>query len=257
MLWFKKKKEILNTTPAPIDEVDVVIVKPNNNLNALTLRRNVLDWRDKHITNIELSLRREIPSLMQAIDHELDKLSMIESTLKTKKIHTTIIQPLIDEWSKRESTHLLDEAQKELFSIHGLVLEQIDHDAKIGEHDSNGHFIDAAKAASVGVSGIVAIPFAYTSAVSTTGMLGLFGVTTLSLPIAATGILVIGSLLAVSGFKISTIKERAIKRYREQLHSSIKGSVLGDGNNGNPNLSEQLQIRILTASNFITDEITQ
>jgi len=257
MLWFKKKKEILNTTPAPIDEVDVVIVKPNNNLNALTLRRNVLDWRDKHITNIELSLRREIPSLMQAIDHELDKLSMIESTLKTKKIHTTIIQPLITEWTKRESSNLLDEAQKELFSIHGLVLEKVEHDSNIGEHDSNAHFIDAAKAASVGISGIAAIPFASASAVSTTGILSLFTTATISLPIVATGILVIGSLLAVSGFKMSTIKKRAIKRYRDQLHSSIKESVLGVGNHGKPNLSEQLKIRVLTASNFITDEVTQ
>jgi|TARA_R110001599_G_scaffold321706_1_gene532450 hypothetical protein len=258
MLWFKKKKEVLDTTPTPADEIDVEVVQPNNNLNALTLRRNILDWRDKHITNIELHLRREISTLMQAIDHELNKLSVIESTFKTKNIHTTIIQPLITDWTKRESGQLLDEAQKELLSIHGLVLEQIEHDANIGEHDSNAHFVDAAKAASVGISGIVAIPaFASASAVSTTGVLGLFGVTAVSLPIAVTGILVIGSLLALSGFKMSTIKEKAIKRYRDQLYSSINASVLGDGNNGKPNLSEQLQIRILTASNFITEEITQ
>ena len=254
MFWFKKKKKLLKTTTTSIDKV----IHPNSNLNALTLRRNILDWRDKQIINIELNLRRETKSLMQAIEHELGKLTVIESTFKMKKIHTKIIQPLITEWTKRESRNLLDDAQKELFLIHGLVLEHVEHDAFIDEHESNAHFIDAAKAASVGLSGIVAIPaFASASAVSTTGMLGLLGVTTLSLPIAATGILVIGTLLALCGFKMSFIKEKAVKRYLDQLHSSIKESVLGDENNGKPSLSGQLQKHISTASNFILDEITQ
>lgn len=258
MLWFKKKKQELEVTPTPSNNADVVVIQTKNNLNALSLHRNILDWRDKHITNIELHLRREIPTLMQTIEHELKKLSVLESTIKTKKIHNIIIQPIITDWVKRESSNLLDDAQKELLSIHGLVLEQIDHDSNIGEGISNEHFLDAAKAASLGITGIAAIPaFASASAVSTTGLLGLFGVTTLSIPIAATGILVVGSLLAVSGFKMTTIKEKALKRYRDQLLSSINESVLGDGENGKPNLSEQLQIRILTASNYIINEVAK
>jgi len=256
MFWFKNKKEVIDATPR-VEDKPIILAQPNN-LNSLTLRRNVLDWKDKHITNIELHLRREITSLMQAVDYELDKLSVIDSTFKIRKIHANIIQPLTDEWTQRESSYLLDEAQKELLSIHGLVLDKIDHNLEIGEHNSNTHFTDAATAASLGITGIAAIPaFASASAVSTSGLIGLFGVTTLSLPIAATGILIIGTLFAFSGFKMSSIKEKAIKRYREQLHLSITKSVLGDVDNTSPSLSEQLQIRILTASNYIINEVDE
>jgi len=256
MFWFKKKTGV--TSDKQVVKNKAITVAQSNNLNSLSLRRNVLDWKDKHITNIELHLRREITSLMQAIDYELDKLSVIDSTFKTRKIHANIIQPLINEWTQRESSHLLDDAQKELFSLHGIVIDQIEYTSEIDEHNSKAHFVDAATAASLGVAGVVAIPaFSSASLVSTGGLFGLFATTTLSLPITATSILVIGALFAVSGFKMTSIKEKAIKRYREQLHSSIKDSVLGVSGKGNLSLSEQLQIRILTASNYIINEVDE
>ena len=253
MFWSKKKKEKLVNKHSK----EIGIVPPANRANTLFLRRSVLDWKDKHVTQIEMHLRRELPVLMNAIDKELNKLSIYESLFKFRKLRSEIIQPLFNEWVSRESTQLLEDAQKELLSIHGLVLDQIDHrGGNIKTKDSKASLLDLATGAAAGVGGIALIPvFTSASVVSTGGILGLLGATTVSLPIVTIGVLVVGSSLALGVHRMSDVKKRAVKSYRKKIHKSINDLVLGGAEDAKPSLCDQLQGRILTASNHIISEI--
>jgi hypothetical protein len=54
MFWSKKKKE--KFVNKHNKEIEIEIVPPANRAKTLFLRRNVLDWKDKHVTQIEMHL---------------------------------------------------------------------------------------------------------------------------------------------------------------------------------------------------------
>ena len=256
MFWRKKRKKY--PIEGCVTQHDIQIVPPSNRLNSLNLRRNILDWKDKHTSKIEMQLRSELPILMNAIDVELNKLSIIQSTIKIKRITDQIIQPLFQKWVSTQSDNLLEKARSELLSIHHLNLGQLNSGEKINIQNSNAHVLDAITATSASACGVAVIPiFTSASIVSTGGLMGLFGATVISLPVLGTGLLISSIALTIGGIRMSGVKKRAIKRYRSRLQAFISGAVLGDKEKRNSCLNDQLQNIIFTACNDILCEIKE
>lgn len=268
MFWSKKKKN--NVIVETNKEIKTSIIPPPDKVNALRLRRTVQNWKDKHTVVIEMHLRRELICLMTDIDHELEEISMADTFFNLKKVNSDVIQPLFESWVSRESAHLIKDAQKELTLIHSLELEAQSSNPlnDINTQSSHHHLLDVGSAAAMGLGGLATIPVLGTlSITSTGGLFGFFAVSTISLPILGAGILAVGSLVAISGYKMSGVKTRAIKRYRDNLNQVIIKIVLPNINESQtnravpqkkpppPSLSEILQSRIQASSDKIIGEL--
>jgi hypothetical protein len=243
-------------------EVESTVAEENVELNdrfeQIALRRKVLDWRDKHLTEIELHLMKELPFLMRKIDGELENLSTFDSTSGMGKVNQNIIQPMFNKWVEQQRHILLKNAETELQKIHDTVLCQAGVNSDIDSHFNQTHISDAFAGAALGVGGIVLVPVVSSaSVVSVGGLLGLVGVTTLSLPVAVVGGLAAVSMLALGGRKFLTIKRNAQFKYRQNIGKKIDEFVFSKGNNKTKGLSFQLQSSITAASEQIIKGLTQ
>jgi len=230
----------------------------SDRFSRIVLHRKVIDWRDKHITQIELHLMRQLPLLMTRIDRELEQLSTYDSTSGMKKVNQKIIQPLFNRWVEQQHGVLLKNAQAELQTIHDTVLLQLGVCSDIDTLINQTHVRDSFVGAAFGVSGIALIPVVSSaSIVSAGGVLGLVGVTTLSFPIAAVGGLAVLSLFVLGGNKVSSIKRNAQLKYRQDIGQKIDEFVFSKGNQNTKGLSFSLQSHITAASNNILKGLTK
>jgi hypothetical protein len=94
----------------------------NNRLAQIVLRRKIIDWRDKHLTEIELHLIKKLPTLMCEIDTELQNLSIYNSTIGISKVNQNMIQPIFNRWVNQRRRKLLKNAETELQNIQHTVL---------------------------------------------------------------------------------------------------------------------------------------
>lgn len=220
------------------------------------LRSQVLAWKDRHTAKVEMHLMRELITLKSAIDVKLESLSLLDGTIKVRKITKEIVHPLYEEWLNRESSYLIKQAQAELLSIRDFAIEQVGNMEEIEGVGSSNYIFDVFSATTLGVIGLATIPAVTSSAVvSAGGLLGLFGVTTLNLPLLVTGLGIATIFISVGGMRMSGVKRRAIERYRKKLHKAIDKTVFGDVEDNTHSLCGQLQNVIEQACNEILREI--
>ena len=221
----------------------------------LDVRRSVLDWRDRHLENTELQLRRELLTLFGSIDKQLEKMTIAETFFHEKKFSKENIEPIYLAWVEREATKIINDAQKDLRSIFSHALDFEIDETTLEQSETSGRYTDAAIAAAATGAGMAAIPvFAGMSMVSAGGVLGFIGITTISWPIAALGITTVGGLLAVGGYKSADLKSKASSRYRDKVFAFINDQVLG-GVNSETSVSQNIQAHIKKATTTILAEI--
>jgi len=209
---------------------------------AATIRREILEWRDKHHIAIDLHLCRELPVIMRQIEVEFNKMNVFQSTIGIRKASRELIQPKFEEWLDSESIKLLDDAQKELRSIHDVLVQQSNTGSNIDAEPGFGHISDAVSGLALGLGGFALIaPISSASVVSAGGLMGVLGVTTVSIPFLAAGILLIVSLLALGGHRFATLKHRAQKSYREKVEARMEDFVLSRNRHEFDGLSRRLQ----------------
>ncbi|WP_029913827.1 hypothetical protein [Pelobacter seleniigenes] len=254
MFWKKKQNKSLT---GHLEKENRRVPSPEQNLLNLSIRRQILDWKDKHSTQVEMHLRRELSTLLNAMDKELDKLSLLEGTFRIKKITNEIIRPMYESWALQESSYLMREAQAELLLIKDVAIEQANNVGDIENPYNGGYILDAFSATTLSVIGLAVIPtVASTAVVSTGGVMGLLGITTVSFPVLLTGLSIIAISVSIGGVRMRGVKKRAIKRYREKLHKLIYETVLSDPDNSKSCLCDQLQNVIFQTCNGIIREIT-
>ena len=222
----------------------------------LDLRHAILDWRDKHLENVELHLTRELPSLYSALDEQTDKMSIID-IFKQKEYGKEHLEPIYREWVEREVTHLVNVAQKDLSTVFASALEFAGQGAAMDYEESSGHYTDAAIAVLATGIGLAAIPeVAAISVVTAGGILGVFGATTVVWPVLAIGAAAIGGLLVLGGYKATALKSSAISRYRIAVRKAIEQAVLGRCSEKD-SICERLQSYIGNTAEKILLEIDQ
>lgn len=197
-------------------------------MDALILRKEILNWRDKHTEAVDAHLKRELVFLFNAIDKEIDEVPFREVLRVRQSWAKEHIEPLFRQWVEREAGHLISDAQKDLRAICDHIYEYkkaipaLDHGKGLGQSP------EATMAAAGIGGGLLAIPvFASMATVSAGGLLGVIGLTTISWPIAVAGFAVVGGLLAFGGQKAAGLKDSAKNRYRRKIQESITRQVLG------------------------------
>lgn len=227
MFWKKnKKEETLDSNISAelsIAEANICRAKYAN----LDLRRAVLDWRDHHVENVELHLARELTSLYSALDEQTENMS-ISDIFTQKEYSKEHFEPIYKNWVEREVAHLVTAAQKDLSAVFTHALEFGEQGADLDHEESSGHYTDAAIAVAATGAGLAAIPAVTTiSVASAGGIMGFLGITTVAWPVVAIGVVAIGGLLALGGYKAADLKESAISRYRNAIRKAIEEQVLG------------------------------
>ncbi|PLW68446.1 hypothetical protein [Pseudohalioglobus lutimaris] len=221
----------------------------------LDLRRAILDWRDKHIEKVELHLGRELTTLFNSIDAQLEQLSARELILDGKNIGKKHIEPIYLEWVEREVQELINDAGKDLSSIftHALSFQKL---ATSFDHNENSKpYLDATLAAGATGAGLAAIPvFASLSSVSAGGLLGMIGATAVSWPVMLAGVATAGALVSFGGYKAANLKSKAVSRYRDTSRKFITQQILGDRAATN-SIRKNLQAHISEAATTILKEI--
>ena len=234
---------------------DTEINITDNLLIRSKLRKSLLGWKDKHLTEIECHLRKKLPELSGVIKDKLNTLTVIESTISIRASHKKTIQPIIDEWVKNQVFDLMTNAQNDLHKFYQTKLGQVNHQSHVDDEHNLDYLLDVGLATSVGISGLAAIPIVSAfSTVSTAGFLGLFTITTISLPILAIGTLTVGALFALGGHKFSKVKEKSLNRFHLVLLKSITDQILDGVDKNKTTLCDQLKNNITTTYVNIINE---
>lgn len=221
----------------------------------IQLRRQLLDWRDKHVDNIQHHLTRELGLLYDDIGKafkEMDLIDIFNSEVFFKKR----IEPICLKWIENESSVLLNTAQDDLNRIFHYKIENNKSQDKINHQGDNDVYLDTATALISTGTAVAAIPTLMTlSTASAGGILGLLGVTTtvISWPVVIVG----GSvLLGLSHFgigKAGSLKSDAIKRLRKQTEKSIRERVIQ--NKKGDTVCQRLQLKISDTAGALIREL--
>lgn len=194
-------------------------------LNAITFRREIIDWRDKWVTLIPGHLERELPILFADLDKSLDQMGVMDIFSSEVYIQKKL-QPLFSAWIENEVRYLVSESQKELDQISSYIIEHEMFGDQLSSADTESYSEVAKTTATAGVA-LAAIPGVIAlSTTSAGGVLGMIGLTTISWPIALVGISVVGGLLAFSGNKAINIKAKATDKLKIQIREMLNDLVL-------------------------------
>lgn len=247
MFWVVKKTHKLDS----IESAELSIIERRicrSTFENIDLRRAVLDWRDRHIENVELHLTGEFKVLCNALDEQIEKMKFWDlfSQNAFGKEH---LEPIYKDWVGQEVTNIIGSARKDLFAVLAHALEYCEHGAAskleaLKQEESKGYYTSVAVTAA---ARFVAIPAVTVfSVISVVGIAGIFG-------LAAIGAAVAGVLLMLGVHKAASIKPRALTRYREAVMKALKEQVLGSDSD-NESIRRRLQSYISnTAENIIME----
>lgn len=219
-----------------------------NQENNILIRRQLLDWRDKHVENIDRHLKKEMVFLLNELDREIAKIKL-PAIFKNNAYTKKHLQPIYSRWLDHEASVLINAAQSELNEIYQHSIDFQQSTDRIKHNKDTGSVIDAVSAVVSTGTAIAAVP-AITSTVSVGGILGLLGVTTtvVSWPM----LIVAGGLLAFGGNKVTNLKSDAIYRYKKQIHHFIKERVIS--NKANDSVCQRLQAHIEQVASTLINE---
>ena len=227
------------------------------NEDKILLRRQILDWRDKHIENIDHHLNREIIFLFNELEQKIQKMS-IKDIFKSDA-YTKRLQPIYTRWLENELQVLINAAQVDLNQTCEHTFEYINTSNNLDYKNDNGTLVDATKVVLSTGAAISAVPSflsLLTTTVAAEGVLGILGATTtiINWPIVLAGITVIGGLAALGGNKATKLKVDAINRYKKTIRKNLYDRVIY--NKTNDSVCQSLQIKIEEISSALLRELS-
>lgn len=225
--------------------------------DSILLRRQLLDWRDKHVEAIQHHLNRELVLLLQEMDAEIDRMTLLQTFHNSAYVKKRL-EPIYSRWLKNEVTFLIESAQFELNVIYEHRLEYERPDNELNHKDDKKNILETTTAVlstGVAVAAIPTILSLSTTTISAGGVLGLLGVTTtvISWPVALTGGAIVLGLSSFGVSKAARLKFNAEKRFKDKIHQTIRESVLP--NEKENSVCQVLQAKIIGVAKTLLDEI--
>ena len=222
------------------------------------LRRQILDWRDKHTEKIDRHLKKEVIFLYNKIDLIINKMSLkdiIKNEALTKKV-----QGIFNQWLEDELHLLFIEAKTDLNNIYQHQFENIDtRNDKLNYSDNNEIIRDIATATISSGAAIFVIPriaTLFTSTVAAPGILGTLGLATTTVinwPLILAGLTVISAVSVLNKNDSTNFKTKAINRYKTAIRKMIYEKAIHNKNNNS--VSQSLQIKIEDTANLLLREL--
>lgn len=199
----------------------------------LDKRREVLEWRDKHMAEIEIRLQKEISSLMDSVRQACSQ--MRKSDLSQIEAHyQNTIQPICNRWISSTEKTFVDAAIKDfplttststtLYGVEGVM-----------RRSENMSISTDSRVAKVAIAASVsAVPITASMAtVSAGGLAGLFGVTVIAWPVVAAGAIIGGGLLLFGGKSLAGKAQKEKINYETKLLDLVRECILGRSEYGN------------------------
>jgi len=216
-----------------------------DDLNAISIRRQILDWRDKWLSEVPHRLERELVVLFNQIDRRIDQMRLKDS-FSSKKFIEKEIKPLLEIWVGNETRAIMRDANKELQQIHDAVIEasqsNIDFDAD-GDGDWSS-YVEVVSGVVTAGGALAAIPTVITLSTSASGgVLAALGFSTalvVNWPIALAGVGIVGGLLAFGGSKTFGVVDKKKATLKESMREMSEAIVL-DSDDSKKSVSESLQ----------------
>ncbi|GAB2518649.1 hypothetical protein [Microbulbifer agarilyticus] len=230
MLDFFKK--IFSNGVSPGAEHNILSGSPQSlseRKTSIDVRRAILDWRDQYTEEAELQLRSEFMQLVKTFESVMEQASIRD--LLDKNFSKDHLESLYLDWQEREVNRFLQRAEKGMKSILVTQLRFSDQEAAAFEDSSSGGVFDLllpTAAAGIGVAALPSVGAA--SMVSAGGLLGVFGVTTISWPILLSGLAVSTALVSTGVIKGAKLKDKLRERIRNRVEQQLTIQILGDGN---------------------------
>lgn len=214
----------------------------------------VMDWQDKQIVYIDLTLRKNLEHFFQQLDllfREVDFLKIISGKDRKAFIEQEV-NPRLARWEDEQVREIIEAANRDWRKIQKQILSYSHISKKLNDKDDSP--IEASKflaAISPIAAGVMAIPFfAGASVVTSGGLLGILGVTVISWPVALIGATVVGTLVSLGVYKSSNLKKSVAKKYTDSLKTHIRKRIIEDENS----LRRQLINQIKQRTNKVLEE---
>lgn len=198
-------------------------------LQAMSLRRKTINWRDKWVSLVPERLERNLRHLFELIDSEIDQMGRWKLIVNSGRYVQSELQPIYQRWATDQTLILLEDAQAELRAINDKILnsnkssEQILR-SKIMPDELLASAIAPTATVTGGVGGVVGI--ASLTTIKTGGFLSIGASAIIGWPLAILGMIVIIFFGFIFRWKWGTFRERARKRLKVKIRERIRNQVL-------------------------------
>jgi hypothetical protein len=192
----------------------------------LDKRREVLDWRDRHMAEMETSLKGEISSLTDSVRKACSQ--MIKSdTSQLEEHYKKTIQPICDLWISNTGKNLIEAAIRD-FPITTATSGNYHGAESVFRQAENISISTDSRTAKAAIAAGISVPLASTMAtMSAPGIAGLLGATVVAWPVVAAGALIGGGLLLFGSKSLASRWEREKSEYETKLIGLVQESILG------------------------------
>lgn len=198
-------------------------------IEIMSARRRILDWRDKWLLQTHTLLARDFPQLLDLLNARIERISL-KSTLKSDAFVKQNVQPEFERWAETKSREILHFAARDL----DLIVQNIfdyDHTAnrQIVTNTSNSNIAELGVAAGSTGLALLGVPAVAGLSVNSAGWgLGLLGVTVISWPVVLGGVTVLGTMAIFGSSKLATYKNKAINQLKEAVENAIRSATLDE-----------------------------
>jgi hypothetical protein len=215
-----------------------------DDINAISIRRQILDWRDKWLSEIPHRLERELVVLFDQINRRIDSMRLKDS-FSSKKFIEKEIKPLLEIWVGNETRGIIRGANKELQQIHEAVIDASQSNIDFSTTDDDwSSYLDVVSGVMTAGGALAAIPTVITLSTSATGgVLAALGFSTalvVNWPVALAGVGIVGGLLAFGGSRTLGVVDKKKASLKKSMREMSETIVLYGSDNKTP-VSKSLQ----------------
>lgn len=99
-------------------------------VESVILRREILNWRDRHFDETHNRLARELIVLFSALDSEIEKMEYKDIILNGAEYSKLHLQPVYSSWAEREIKGIVETAETDLRKLSTNKTFQFTHELR-------------------------------------------------------------------------------------------------------------------------------
>ncbi len=201
-------------------------------IDAIILRRGILEWRDECLGDADITLTRLLCDLQGLVADELGKAVTWRLAAFPAQFCETVIDPVVARRMHRAMSGLQERADKALRPIRDDALTMATQSTPrlLAARDVMKTALDVGSVGApmvLGAWAVVAVPALGVG--SATAALGLATVATFSMPILVGGVVVAAAATSVGLTRFGGLSKRISGRVKDQLDQALTLAILGEG----------------------------
>jgi dihydroorotate dehydrogenase len=193
----------------------------------------VTEWKDKQVVFTDLRLRKELKHLFQQFDLIFDELAFKDVLTKKGREYflKTEIETRLADWEKQQVNEIIRSSNKEWKKVQKSILNYSRLSPTLDKDNNSIQAQDFLQSVAPYAASVLAVPvFVKLSAISSAGLLGFFGASVISWPIALLGATLVTGLVSFGVYQSVGFNNPIVSKFSEQVKQHIEERVLfGEG----------------------------